>query len=108
MSGIFQGEKGDKGSKGDAGMKGAKGDAAGKSAPCNCKLQVRYSFDDFTRFVYTLLDKKVKVMESNSRNQKIYYICELSKIADSKRKAEEEIINTKCKNESVHVRCLFP
>lgn len=48
MSGIFQGEKGDKGSKGDAGMKGAKGDAAGKSAPCNCKLQVRYSFDDFT------------------------------------------------------------
>ena len=48
MSGIFQGEKGDKGSKGDAGMKGAKGDAAGKSAPCNCKLQVRYSFDGFT------------------------------------------------------------
>ena len=44
MSGIFQGEKGDKGSKGDAGMKGD----AGKSAPCNCKLQVRYSFDGFT------------------------------------------------------------
>ena len=56
MSGIFQGEKGDKGSKGDAGMKGAKGDG-GKSAPCNCKLPVRYSFDDFTRFVYTELDK---------------------------------------------------
>ena len=88
-------------------MKGAKGDG-GKSAPCNCKLQVRYSFDDFTRFVYTLHDKKAKAMESNSRNQKIYYICELSKTADSKRKAEEEIINTKCKNESVHVRCLFP
>ena len=47
ISCIFQGEKGDKGSKGDAGKKGAKGDA-GKSAPCNCKLQVRYSFDDFT------------------------------------------------------------
>ena len=39
-------------------MKGAKGDAAGKSAPCNCKLQVRYSFDDFTSFVYTVHDKK--------------------------------------------------
>ncbi|CAH3140791.1 unnamed protein product [Porites lobata] len=36
---AVNGEKGDKGSKGDAGMKGAKGDAAGKSAPCNCKLQ---------------------------------------------------------------------
>ena len=47
ISCIFSGEKGDKGSKGDAGMKGAKGDA-GKSAPCNCKLQVRYSFDGFT------------------------------------------------------------
>ena len=29
-------------------------------------------------------------------------------MADSKRKAEEEIINTKCKNESLHVRCLSP
>ena len=29
-------------------------------------------------------------------------------MADSKRKAEEEIINTKCKNESVHVRYLSP
>ena len=53
-------------------------------------------------------DKKVKAMESNSRSQKIYYICELSKMADSKRKAEEEIINTKCKNESVHFSCLSP
>ena len=44
-------------------MKGAKGDA-GKSGPCNCKLQVRHSFNDqFTVihmiqernwFVYTL------------------------------------------------------
>ena len=32
--------------------------------------------------------KKVKAMESNSRNQKIYYFCELSKIkiANVKRK----------------------
>ena len=29
-------------------------------------------------------------------------------MADSKRKAEEEIINTKCKNESVHFSCLSP
>ena len=89
-------------------MKGAKGDAAGKSAPCNCKLQVRYSFDDFTRFVYTVHDKKVNVMESNSRSQKIYYTCirELSKIADSKRKAEEEIINTYTRSAKVNP-CMF-
>ena len=87
-------------------MKGAKGDAAGKSAPCNCKLQVRYSFDDFTRFVYTVHDKKVKAMESNSRSQKIYYICELSKIADSKRKAEEEIINTYTRGAKMNL-CMF-
>lgn len=50
--------------------------------------------------------KKVKVMESNSRNQKIYYICELSKIADSKRKAEEEIINTYTRGAKMNP-CMF-